>query len=437
MENHVVVNRPRRARRAFGAVWAREAVCALGVLAALAAASVAAAQDRPPRIEGRVVDLDTRAAVEGASIALVRLRADVPDSTRAETVTDRAGIFRFEGAASGDYELTVTHIAYGTFSDRLTLTPGNRVALRVTLSQTAIALAPVTVDVLREGTRSDRALGTARRRLTAEELAPLANSGDHLANALARLVPGVRVRSGRSQPGQLVCLEFRDPASFAAPGCRTPIVIVDNVRQSNGLVTLNTLPISHIRSIEAVGPGEAGVRFGADSNYGVIVIETVSGGAPLTPLGGGSSRIYSWALESEPYPWTKALGVAFGANAAGLLAGYALSRSCLSFDDLSQHFVDARCGGLANAGSRIALYAAPQLGVGYLAGRVGTTDLSRGSMWKNAVAGTIMAAPGIVLALTDNEDGFPGSTGIGVFMTVVGAPLATVFADRLFRRVTR
>ena len=58
-------------------------------------------------------------------------------------------------------------------------------------------------------------------------------------------------------------------------------------------------------------------------------------------------------------------------------------------------------------------------------------------MWKNAVAGTIMAAPGIVLALTDSDDGFPGSTGIGVFMTVVGAPVAAVVADRLFRRVVR
>ena len=410
---------------------------ALWAVVALGAAGALGAQDRPPRIEGRVVDLDTGAAVEGAAITLVRSRARGADSARAEAVTDRAGMFQFEGAASGDYELTVTHIAYGTFDDRVTLAPGDRVALRITLSPTAIALEPVTVEALRQGTRRDRALGTSRRRLTVEQLTPSARSGDHLANALARLLPGVRVRSGRSQPGQLVCLEFRDPASLAAPGCRTPIVIVDNVRQANALVTLNTLPIAHIRSVEAVGPGEAGVRFGADSNYGVILIETVSGGAPLAPPGEVPSRIYSWALESEPYPWGKALGMAVTANTLGLLAGYALSRPCLSFDDLTEHFVGSRCGLLANSGSRIALYAAPQLGVGYLTGRVGTTDLSRGSMWRNAVAGTMMAAPGIVLALTGDEDGFPGSTEIGVLMTVVGAPLATVVADRLFRRVRR
>lgn len=411
-------------------------------VAALGGAGSLVAQERPPRIEGRVVDSTTGAAVEGATIALRRLGTEVGDPARAETVTDRAGMFRFGRAASGNHTLTVTHIAYGTFSEEVAIAPGDRVVLRVTLSPTAIALEPVTVEVFTEEARRDRALGTARRRLTAAQLEPLARSGDHLANALARLLPGVRVRSGRSQPGELVCLEFRDPASMAAPGCRTPLVIVDNVRQANGLVTLNTLPIAHIRSVEAVSPGEAGVRYGADSSYGVILIETVSGGAPLTRPGENRSppyrdRTYSWALESEPYPWARALGSAFAANAAGLLAGYAVSRTCLSFDDLSQHFTGARCSALGNAGSRLFLYAAPQIGVGYLAGRVGDTDLSHGSMWTNAVAGSIMAAPGIVLAITNDKDGFPASTEIGVIMAVLGAPVATVVADRLFRRVRR
>ena len=429
---------PGRPWQAGGALR-RAVLCATMVVGA---ASALSAQERPPRIEGRVVDRTTGAAVEGATISLARLREGVADSARTEAVTDRTGMFQFERALSGDYELTVTHVAYGTFGEEVTVAAGDRIALRVTLSPTAIALEPVTVEVFSEEARRDRALGTARRRLTTAQLEPLTRSGDHLANALARLLPGVRVRSGRSQPGQLVCLEFRDPASLAAEGCRTPLVIVDNVRQANGLVTLNTLPISHIRSVEAVSPGEAGVRYGADSSYGVILIETVSGGAPLPQPGEAlgrpyGDRTYSWALESQPYPWAKALATAFTTNAAGLLAGYAVSRSCLSFDDLSQHFVGARCSALGNAGSRLFLYGAPQVGVGYLTRRVGATDLSRGSMWKNAVAGSVMAAPGIVLALTSDEDGFPASTEIGVFMALIGAPVATVVADRLFRRVRR
>ena len=125
------------------------------------------------------------------------------------------------------------------------------------------------------------------------------------------------------------------------------------------------------------------------------------------------------------------------ANAAGLLAGYALSRPCLSYETLSHHFTTARCGFAANAGSRLAIYVAPQIGVGYLTGRVGASDLSRGSMWRNAAAGAILSVPGIVLALTDDEDGFTGSAEVGVFMVVVGAPVASVLADRWFRGTRR
>ncbi len=54
-----------------------------------------------------------------------------------------------------------------------------------------------------------------------------------------------------------------------------------------------------------------------------------------------------------------------------------------------------------------------------------------------SVTGTIMAAPGVVLALTSDEDGFTGSRAIGIVMATVGAPVAAVVADRLFRSVRR
>ena len=421
---------------ARGAVLRAAVVCAVAVAVTGAAAGLAGQAD-PPRISGRVVDMGTGAGVEGAAVALRSLGVGMGDTIRAETVTDGAGLFQVERAGPGDYELTVTHIAYGTFRERLTLTREDRIALRVTLSPTAIALDPVVVEVSAEDSRQGRAQGVARRRVTAAQLAPIAQTGNHLVNALALLVTGVRVRGGRSQPGQLVCLEFRGPASLAGPGCLTPIVIVDNVRQANGLVTLNTLPLTDIRSVEAIPPAEAGVRYGANSNAGVIVIETFSGAAVQREDRGPPRGPYNWALESEPYPWVEALATAAAANAIGLLAGYALSNPCLDFETLSRHFYEPDCGLLANTGSRLALYAAPQVGVGFLVERVGTTNLSRGSMWRNAVAGTIMAAPGVVMALTTREDGFTGSRAIGIVMATVGAPVAAVVADRLFREVKR
>ena len=393
-----------------------------------------AAQEESATVSGRVVAATTGAAVEGAGIALARLRDGVVDSLRAETVTDRAGMFQFGGVGAGEYELTVDHIAYGAFRERVTLAPGYRMALRVTLSTAAIVLEPLEIEVMSDETRDARGLGWARRRLTSAELAPVERSGEHLANALARLMPGIRVRSGRSQPGQILCIEFRDPATLMGGGCRAPIVIVDNVRQGDGLVTLNTLPIANIQSIEALSPGEAGVRYGADSGNGVILIETVTAALDRPRAGPTATRVYDWSLEPEPYPWARNLGTAVAANAMGLLAGYALSRPCLSYETLSLHVTAPQCGFAANTGSRLAIYAAPQIGVGYLTGRVGATDLSRGSMWRNATAGIIVAVPGIVLALTGEDDGFTGSTEIGIFMAVVGAPVASVLADRWFRR---
>ena len=412
--------------------------CRAGAVAAAAllAGGVAAvaAQEERAAVSGRVVAAATGAAVEGAGIALARLRDGVADSTRMETVTGRAGTFQFGGVGAGDYQLAVTHIAYGAFRERLTVAPGDSIALRVTLSAAAIVLEPIEIEAMSDETRRARGLGRAQRRLTAAQLAPVERSGEHLANALARLMPGIRVRSGRSQPGQVLCIEFRDPATLVGGGCRAPLVIVDNVRQANGLVTLNTLPIAHIRSIEALSPGEAGVRYGADSGNGVIVIETMTAALATPRAGPVLTRVYDWSLEPEPYPWARNLGTAAAANAVGLLAGYALSRSCLSYETLSLHFTGAQCGFAGNTGARLAVYAAPQIGVGYLTARVGATDLSRGSMWRNAAAGAILAAPGIVLALTGGDDGFAGSTEIGVFMVVVGAPVASVLADRWFRR---
>lgn len=384
--------------------------------------------------------------VEGAVVSLSRL-AGAPQAgadsaggwvrTPLEAVSGAAGQFQFAEASAGEYAVEVEHVAYGTFMDTLALAEGERIALRIALSHVAIALEPVVVEAVIAETRNARAQGTASRRLTAEELAPVARTGAHLIDALARLMPGMRVGGGRSQPGQFVCLEFRSPTTLSDFGCLAPVVVVDNVRQANGLITLNTLPISNVRSVEAVPPSAAGVRFGADSRYGVVVIETWSHAPGRDQAGGRHGATYDWSLETEPYPWGRVLAVAAASNAAGLLTGYAVSKSCLEFGDLSRHFHGARCGFWGNSGSRLMLYAAPHVGVGWAASRAGATDLSRGSSWKNAVAAAVVSVPGLVLALTGEQDGFTGSKALGLAMASLGAPAAAMLADRLFRRAVR
>lgn len=390
------------------------------------------------------MDAETGVGIEGALVEMVLVEAagDPAENrppagtgqSRIQAETDPSGLFQVERAADGQYDIAVAHLAYGTFSEQLTLADGEPIALRIALSPSAIALSPVAVEVPTREARADRARGTARHRLTAEELAPVARTGAHLINALAQLMPGMRVRSGRSQPGEMVCVEFRSPFGLAGGGCLAPVVVVDNVRQANGLLTLNTLPITDVRSVEAVPPGEAGVRYGTDSRFGVVVIETFSGASFRTGRDVSSGRTYDWSLESRPYGWGRALVAASAANAAGLLVGYAVSRRCLDFDDLSRHFSKPKCGTAANAGARVALYFGPSVGVGFAVGRAGRTSLSSGSAWKNAVANAVMSAPGVVLALTSEEDGFAGSRAIGIVLAAIAAPATAVLADRLFRK---
>lgn len=335
---------------------------------------------------------------------------------------------------AGTYQLTVTHLAYGSHQERLDLAAGEDLEIRIDVSSSAITLEPIVVNAARERLRN-RARGTAQRVVTAEQLAPVAQTGNHLVNALAQLVPGMRVRSGRSQPGELVCLEFRSPASLSGGGCMEPVVVVDNVRQANGLVTLNTLPISDVRRVEALPPGEAGLCFGTEAGFGALLIETIAGTDPSFGSSRSFAGTYSWTREPEPYGWSRVLVTAFAANVGALSAGYAVSSRCLFFDGLTRHFSKGHCGTLGNSGARLALYGAPQLFVGYAVRRAGRTSLSQGSAWKNGLAGAVLSVPGIVLALTSEEDGFSGSKAIGIVMATAAAPAAAALADRLFRRI--
>lgn len=183
---------------------------ALGALGWASDTGLAAHQQTPPpRISGRVVDAATGEGVEGASVTLVRLdttaavASSAENPTRIEVATDAAGLFHVERAHDGAYELTIAHLAYGSFSEPLVLTDEDPISLRVALSHSAIALSPVVVEAATRESRLSRARGRALRRVTSEELAPVARTGIHLVGALAQLLPGMRAQSGRSQPGEL------------------------------------------------------------------------------------------------------------------------------------------------------------------------------------------------------------------------------------------
>ena len=99
---------------------------------------------------------------------------------------------------------------------------------------------------------------------------------------MSQLIPGIqlhRVSSGRRAAFQEECLQFRSPITGSGGACLAPVVMVDGVRQTNATIALRGLLTSDIRRVEVLPPGEAGVQYGTDSQYGVVLIETLSGEA--------------------------------------------------------------------------------------------------------------------------------------------------------------
>jgi hypothetical protein len=383
-------------------------------------------------VSGEVLDAESGLGVADAVVVLVGLDRSA--------LTDSAGAFQITGVPSGGYGLRVVHLAYGEFQQPIEIMEGEAVILRIRLSQTAIELEPLVVEAVSEEEFQARSRGTRRNVITREEIASLQDTGGHVGHILARHIPGIRLRSDQNRSGEPICLEFRSPVSLQDPlACKPPVVLLDGVRVSSPNLILTTLPTENIQRMEVIPPGEAGVAYGTDSRYGVLLIETRRAADILGEVG-GEPRLrrglrYEWAAEPEPYRWKRVFGLSLLGTAAGVVAGYAIGSRCLEFDGLSDHFLDSECGSWATAGTRLAVLTLPQLGASLAARYAGGTDLSRGKLGYHLVAASFVAAPGLLLSLTSSDDGFTGSSVLGNLLLGLGVPMAATFADRMFRKV--
>jgi hypothetical protein len=428
---------PPLARRSFGPNLGRM----MGSLAILSVLSGAvdltgvtnAAAQQPPPVSGRITDAETGLGVADATVTLA--------GTDIGVLTDGRGLFFLPRLEPGEYELRVEHIAYGVFVDSLRVEESSALALRIEISQTAIELDPVVVSVTSPEQRAAEGRGTQSNVVEREEIEQSLGTAAHLGNVLARHVSGVRVRTQQARVGAPICVEFRSMRSLDDPlRCHSPVVVVDGVRVANPRIVYTSLPLEDIQRMEVIPPGEAGVMYGTDSQYGVLIIETQSGVRPtaerIAELAYGPNRsIYDWTLESRPYDWKRVFLTSFLANAAGLSLGLAAGRSCLTFDNLSDHFLESTCGGAGTAGARIALVTLPLTGAALGAQLSGRTDLSTGRLLHAFVGAALVGLPGYVLATTAEDEAFTGARWLGGAALIIGIPAAATAADRLFRRV--
>jgi hypothetical protein len=262
-------------------------------------------------------------------------------------------------------------------------------------------------------------------------------SGQSLEQVLVRNVTGIQVRPSNRR-GADVCLEFRSPRSLQGDSCRSPALFIDGVQASNPDVLWDTFPIDEIQRMEVIPSSEAGARFGADTNYGVILIETRTGNQAMgiETVASGRRTTYDWSLESEPYPWFKVFASSFVGNGAGLAAGALIGQGCFQFEEglaNSHFFLESQCGRLATAGSAVALFGLPVAGATWATNAAGRTDLSQGRTVPTAVAAAIGVIPGYILVVAQDDESFSGSQFLGWSLLTVGVPIFTTIADRLFR----
>ncbi len=406
------------------------AVLAVAALALFLEPLPAGAQMRS--IQGRVVDLETGEAVADATITIRRPGRTEPVSS---ALTGPGGRFQVEiPIGEAGLRIQVEHLAYGRFNQPMRPLGAGRL-LHIEISRTAIQLEPIDVRVDTPDARADRVRGTQRNVVSREQIEQTLGTAGNLGTVLERFVTGVRVRTPQATPGAPMCVEFRSSRTLDNPNeCHPPVIVMDGVRVSSPLTFFSWLPLEDVERLEVIPPGEAGVQYGTDSNFGVLLVETRSGGftreeAPPAVV----EPRYDFAVEGVPYAWKRTFLGAFVGNAIGVGIGIAAANSCLDFNGLSDHFLDSACGSARTAAVRIGLVSLPLLGAGWGAGRAGKTDRSHGRFWHTVLGSALVGIPGYLIATAGPDEAWPGADWTGGVFVLIGVPAVATLTDRLFR----
>lgn len=432
----------------------------LALLVGAAVASEARAQSSSPgELSGQVVDSETGDPVSQATVVLevesvaesdtraaeadepeppVGHAADGEDGLR--SVTDSEGRFLLAPVPAGSHVLRVEHLAYGEHERRLQVEGEGRGRVEVTVSPTAIALEPLVVETGASSSSERRATPSSRNTIDRESIAEAASSGLSLSDLLSREIPGIYVQRS-SGIGAPPCLEFRG-ARRGDGRCRPPQLIIDGTSVPDPLSVFGFFSLDGVQEIRIIPPSEAGVRFGPNAGWGVVLLETGRRNSledfavPVverTPL---DAVLVDWSFEEpEPYPWARVYTAAFLGNAVGLLAGSAVLRQCMDLGTQRFYRGDDYCGGGPLLASELAMAVLPVLG-GSLATRyAGSTPRSRGDLGRSILHSVPVFVPGFaIVGLNSGSTGLQGTDILGLALVVLGAPALNTLSDHYFRR---
>ena len=433
----------RRRRLARTVAGLRHALPHVACSLLLVGASGLHAQERlePSVLLGRVVDVETGVPVEAA---LVVVEASTLGGSREldvgalQALTGADGGFRLRAVAAGVIVLRVEHIAYGVHRHALRVEGDGSGFVEIALSPTAIALDPLLVQAETPDELGGRGSPSSRNVIPRETIVEAASTGLSVGDFLSREVSGMYVRRN-AQLGGPVCLEFRGARRGDGP-CRPPQVYIDGIAVPNPLDFFGYYSLDGLERIRVVSPSEAGTRFGPNSGWGVLLLETRRTGAdpvaevPVVRRLPGESQLVDWSLEPQGYPWARVFSAAFVGNAVGLAAGSLVMSQCMDLGTRRFYRGPEACGAGLLLSSGVVMTVLPALGGSFAARLAGSTPRSRGRMGRSILYSLPVFVPGFALAsINAGGNGLSGMDVVGLALVVVAAPALNTAADYMFR----
>lgn len=233
-----------------------------GVLALLAAAPVARAQDAVVR---GTISSDRGEPIPGANVVIDALRLGVVTNPTGQYALTVPGA-RVRGQ---QVVLSVRAIGFKPGSKTISLTPGEQ-AVDLALGYDVNLLEAVVVTGTQEATEAVKVPFTVNR----VDASQLPVPGSNPLTQLQGKVPGANIVSASGRPGSQPAVLLRGPTSINASGRgQDPLYIVDGVIINGNLADLNPRDIENVEVVE----GAAGASlYGARAGNGVINITTKS-----------------------------------------------------------------------------------------------------------------------------------------------------------------
>lgn len=230
-------------------------------------------------ITGKVTDIATKQPLADARVVI--------PGTSFETVTDRAGEFRFANVRTGVITVGAFRLGYKAVSDTIRVAAGQTVNATLRMAATLVNLTEVVVTGT-AGNQERKAQAALVASVNAADIikdAPVSN----VANLLQSRVPGVSLSTQSGTAGSSTTIRIRGASSVNLSN--QPLIFVDGIRITEGFIgagqagqtfdRMNDINPEDIESIEVVKGPAAATLYGADASAGVIQIITKKGHAGL------------------------------------------------------------------------------------------------------------------------------------------------------------